>query len=295
MTITLENLKDYITDNHFISFNLDVNEKYQQNICDNNIFIQLEKNLLNLVTNIKKIKNNQETENISNLSKNSNESFSENNLEIENENLNDYEGIHQIDLKLSNIIDPSKYFIYTPNKNNSFIGSILCIIDTDYCAASEQSKKKMIQDFREKIGFDIDKNFKILNYKRKIKKSNLQDILLNGKYTDAELSNIHHYETEILRDSRGRLIQPEGLKVPEGHSITFVDRGVLRTESKLKSFTFLQHEIDMNDKKRDINVLKIEYLNLFLDNVGEIMEYKKSSQYISDNLKKTENPRLISP
>ena len=31
---------------------------------------------------------------------------------------------------------------------------------------------------------------------------------LNGKYTDAELSNIHHYETEILRDSRGRLIQP---------------------------------------------------------------------------------------
>ena len=118
---------------------------------------------------------------------------------------------------------------------------------------------------------------------------------LNGKYTDAELSNIHHYETEILRDSRGRLIQPEGLKVPEGHSITFVDRGVLRTESKLKSFTFLQHEIDMNDKKRDINILKIEYLNLFLDNVGEIMEYKKSSQYISDNLKKTENPRLISP
>ena len=118
---------------------------------------------------------------------------------------------------------------------------------------------------------------------------------LDEKYTESELSNIHHYETEVLRDSRGRLIQPEGLRVPEGHSITFLDRGVLRTESKLKSFTFLQHEIDMNDKKRDINILKIEYLNLFLDNVGEIMEYKKSSQYISDNLKKTENPRLISP
>ena len=124
-----------------------------------------------------------------------------------------------------------------------------------------------------------------------------QDFLtyLNEKYTDQELSNIHHYETEILRDSRGRLIQPEGLKVPEGHSITFLDRGVLRTESKLKSLSFLQHETDMNDKKRDINILKQEYLSLFLDDVGEIMEYKKSSQYISDNLKKTENPRLISP
>ena len=118
---------------------------------------------------------------------------------------------------------------------------------------------------------------------------------LNAKYTEAELSNIHHYETEILRDSRGRLIQPEGLKVPEGHSVTFLDNGVLRTESKLNSYTFLQHEIDMNDEKRNINILKKEYLSLFLDNVEEIMEYKESSQYISDNLKKTENPRLISP
>ena len=68
-----------------------------------------------------------------------------------------------------------------------------------------------------------------------------QDFLtyLNEKYTQAELANIHHYETEILRDSNGRLIQPEGLKVPAGHSVTFLDRGVLRTESKLKSFTFL--------------------------------------------------------
>ena len=118
---------------------------------------------------------------------------------------------------------------------------------------------------------------------------------LDGKYTEVELSNIHHYETEVLRDSRGRLIQPEGLRVPEGHSVTFLDRGVLRTESKLKSFTFLQHETDMNDKKRNINILKQEYLSLFLEDVEEIMEYKKSSQYISDNLKKTENPRIISP
>ena len=124
-----------------------------------------------------------------------------------------------------------------------------------------------------------------------------QDFLtyLNQKYTEAELSNIHHYETEILRDSRGRLVQPEGLTVPEGHSITFIDRGVLRTESKLKSFTFLEHETNLNDDKRNINILKSEYLSLFLENVEEIMEYKESSQYISKKLKKTENPRLISP
>ena len=124
-----------------------------------------------------------------------------------------------------------------------------------------------------------------------------QDFLtyLNEKYTQAELANIHHYETEILRDSNGRLIQPEGLRVPAGHSVTFLDRGVLRTESKLKSFSFLQNEIDLNDAKRNINILKVEYLGLFLENVEEIMEYKRSSQYISADLKKTENPRIISP
>ena len=124
-----------------------------------------------------------------------------------------------------------------------------------------------------------------------------QDFLtyLNDKYTTQELSNVHHYETEIIRDSKGRLIQPEGLTVPAGHSISFLDNGVLRTESKLKLFTFLQNEIDLNDAKREINILKDRYLNLFLEDFGNIMEYKKSSQYVTDNLKKTENPRLISP
>ena len=62
---------------------------------------------------------------------------------------------------------------------------------------------------------------------------------LNAKYTSEQLSNIHHYETKIIRDSKGRLIQPEGLKVPAGHSISFLDNGVLRTESSLTSYTFL--------------------------------------------------------
>ena len=66
-----------------------------------------------------------------------------------------------------------------------------------------------------------------------------QDFLtyLNEKYTDQELSNIHHYETDLIRDSNGKLIQPQGLRVPSDHSISFLDNGVLRTESKITSFT----------------------------------------------------------
>ena len=124
-----------------------------------------------------------------------------------------------------------------------------------------------------------------------------QDFLtyLNAKYTAEELSNIHHYETKIIRNSRGQLIQPEGLFVPENHSVSFLDNGVLRTESSLKSVSFLQHETNLNDAKRNINILETDFLNAFLQDFREIMEYKPSRQFVSDSLKKTENPRIISP
>ena len=124
-----------------------------------------------------------------------------------------------------------------------------------------------------------------------------QDFLtyLNAKYTEAQLANIHHYETKIIRDSNGTLIQPEGKTVPAGYTVNFLDNGVLRSESSLTSFSFLEHETNLNDVKRDINILKVEYLGLFLENFADIMEYKPSNQFVTDKLKKTENPRLISP
>ena len=124
-----------------------------------------------------------------------------------------------------------------------------------------------------------------------------QDFLtyLNAKYTAEELANIHHYETDVLRDSRGKLIHPKGLTVPSNYSVSFLDNGVLRTESKITSFSFLEHETNLNDDKRNINILKLEYLSVFLENFEDIMEYKPSRQFVSEKLKKTENPRIISP
>ena len=124
-----------------------------------------------------------------------------------------------------------------------------------------------------------------------------QDFLtyLNEKYTEQELANVHHYETDLIRNSRGQLIQSEGMTVPENYSITYLDNGVLRTESKITSFTFLEHETRLNDNKRNINILRQEYLTLFLENIADIMDYKKSRQFITGKLKKTENPRIISP
>ena len=122
----------------------------------------------------------------------------------------------------------------------------------------------------------------------------LQNYLTN-KYTSAQLSYIRHYETLEIVDSYQRLIQPKGLMVEEGHSITFVDRGVSKTESKTKSVSYLEYEINLNDAKREISVLQPRYVEIYLRDMANIMSYKPSKQFISENLKKTENPRLISP
>jgi len=98
-----------------------------------------------------------------------------------------------------------------------------------------------------------------------------------------------------LVDSYQRLIQPKGLIVEEGHSVTFVDRGVSKTESKTKSISYLEYELDLNDAKREINILQPQYVEIYLRDMTNIMEYKKSEQFISRSLKKTENPRIISP
>ena len=124
--------------------------------------------------------------------------------------------------------------------------------------------------------------------------NDLQNYLTN-KYTTAELSYVHHYETLKIVDSSQKLIQPKGITVEEGHSITFIDSGVSKTESKIEAITYLQHEINLNDQKREINVLQKQYVEIYLRDMTNIMSYKPSKQFVKKNLKKTSNPRLISP
>ena len=118
---------------------------------------------------------------------------------------------------------------------------------------------------------------------------------LNEKYTSEELSNVHHYETREIRDESNTLIQPAGVRVKSDYSVTYVENDTVKTKSSIKMLTFLEHETNLNDAKRNINILKPDYVEIFLRDIKEIMRYKQSSQFISDRLKETENPRIISP
>ena len=61
----------------------------------------------------------------------------------------------------------------------------------------------------------------------------------------------------------------------------------------VKEVTNYQYEFDLDNEKRNIFVLKPEYLNVVLNDLEEIMEYKKGGvQYMNPTLKKGDNIRL---
>ena len=126
--------------------------------------------------------------------------------------------------------------------------------------------------------------------------SELENFLLR-KYTDQELTNVHHYETLTYYDNSGKLIVPSGKVVDQDFSVTFFDESLNQTITinPVKSVTNYEYEIKKNDLKRNIYILKNIYLQTAIDDMKEIMSYNFSSQYIDDNTKKGDNLRIISP
>ena len=62
-----------------------------------------------------------------------------------------------------------------------------------------------------------------------------------------------------------------------------------------QAVTNYQYEMDKEDEKRNIFLLKPDYLNVIFNDMDNIMPYKKgAAQYISDTLKKGENIKLYS-
>ena len=116
---------------------------------------------------------------------------------------------------------------------------------TKYSVQDDERPDQIAYDFYRDAGLDwvILTTNNIIHVRDEWPMGN-QDFLtyLNGKYTDQELSNIHHYETRLITDSRERTIQKAGLFVPSDHSITYVDNGVVKTQSQVKQVTFLEHE-----------------------------------------------------
>mgnify|MGYP000240608270 CR=1 FL=1 len=121
-----------------------------------------------------------------------------------------------------------------------------------------------------------------------------------NKYGDYETlySGIHHYETSEVTNSQGVVMVPSGLEVPDGYSTSYYDYFIdsqVDTGNIAVPVTNYEYEDKLENDKRNIFILKSRYLNVVIDDMEDIMPYKKgSSQYVSETLKKADNIRLTS-
>ena len=125
------------------------------------------------------------------------------------------------------------------------------------------------------------------------------DRYLLDKYgTYEKLNAAHHYETTEIKNVDGATITPAGLTVASDYSVTYYDAATgqeVEKENTATEVTNYEYESKIEDEKRNIYLLKPEYLNVIKDDIDNIMPYEKgSTEYLSRTLKRAENIRLYS-
>lgn len=108
-----------------------------------------------------------------------------------------------------------------------------------------------------------------------------------------KLNDVRFHETTQVKDSSGRLILPKGKIVDSDFTIPKPGTDTA-TLNPVVSVSNYDYEIRENDKKRNINVLKADYLGMLLDDMRTIMRYDRSSRFIDSQTVFTENTRNTS-
>ena len=130
-----------------------------------------------------------------------------------------------------------------------------------------------------------------------MKQADFNEYLLE-KYSsyDTLYTDIHHYESNEVKDSQGIVIYPKGVRVGAAQSVSYFDFYKdlqIDIVNISRPVTNYQYEEKLNDDKRNIFTLKPKYLNVIFDDLEELMTYKEgSTQYVSETLKRADNVRL---
>ena len=157
-----------------------------------------------------------------------------------------------------------------------------------------------------------------VNHQWPIQDHQVYEFALEKYGSEAEMTSIHHYETLEIVDDKGRLILPPELIVDGDFKISGTVNKYPSTRYTLKSLTGnrqlddkdefsvttdniaspvtnLEFEYKENEKRREIDVLTNSYVNMFVEDMKDIVRYDRSSSYITSNLAITPNTVKSNP
>ena len=112
----------------------------------------------------------------------------------------------------------------------------------------------------------------------------------SNKYGNSLNSN-RFFETTEVKDSVGRLILSKG-KIVDSNFTMPKPGAPTATLNPVVGISNFEYETRLNDEKRNIFILREEYLQEFLDDMREIMTYAESSEYLDERTIQTENTNI---
>ena len=110
------------------------------------------------------------------------------------------------------------------------------------------------------------------------------------KYGES-LNSTRFFETKETKDSNGRLILPKGKVVDSNFTIPKPGEPTA-TLNPVVGISNYEYETRINDEKRNIFVLREEYLQQFLNDMRKLMTYDESSEFIDERTAQTENTNI---
>ena len=134
----------------------------------------------------------------------------------------------------------------------------------------------------------------IINVRNEWPLSN-QDLFkyVDNKYGDS-INSTRFFETKEVKDSNGRLILSKGKIVDSNFTIPKPGEPTA-TLNPVVGISNFEYETRLNEEKRNIFILREEYLQEFLDDMRQIMRYSESSEYLDERTIQTENTNITLP
>ena len=156
-----------------------------------------------------------------------------------------------------------------------------------------------------------------INHEWPLQDYQVYDYALQKYGSETGMNENHHYETFEIKDDKGRQILPPNLIVDDEFKIdgtsskynttyTLIsqagntqlddkDEFTVKTDNIARAVTNLEYEHTENEKKREIDVLRESYLQMFINDLRDVVRYDKSSSYITSSLAATENTNVVNP
>ena len=113
------------------------------------------------------------------------------------------------------------------------------------------------------------------------------------KYGES-LNSVRFFETKEVKNADGKLIFPKGKVVDSDFTIPNPSNPSANL-NPVVGISNYEYETRLNDEKRNIYILREEYVQQFLTDIRDIMTYKQSSEYVNERMIQTENTNITLP